>query len=84
MPSLRDYQAALRFALHADQLANGKDPAILGYLAESYALNNNYRPAADAAKRGLALAPAPKPGEPASQLRQWLQSELKEYRAKSR
>ena len=81
--SLRDYQAALRFALHADQLANGKDPAILGYLAESYALNKNYRQAADAARRGLAQVPPPKPGQPASQLRQWLESESSEYQAKA-
>ncbi len=83
VPSLRDYPAALRFALHADQIANGKNPAILGYLAESYALNNNYRQAADAAKRGLALVPAPKSGQPASQLRQWLQSESADYEAKA-
>jgi eukaryotic-like serine/threonine-protein kinase len=84
VPSLRDYQAALRFALHADQLSNGKDPAILGYLAESYALNKKYPEAADAAKRGLAQVPAPKPGQPASQLRQWLQSEFNEYQSKAR
>ncbi len=34
--SLRDYPAALRFALRADQLAAGKNPAALGYLAEAY------------------------------------------------
>ncbi len=39
LPSLRDYPAALRFALRADRVAGGKDPAALGYLAEAYALN---------------------------------------------
>jgi len=84
LPALRDYPAALRFALRADQVAGGKDPAALGFLAEAYALNKNYPQAASAAQRGLGLAPAPKPGEPASQLRQWLQQELTEYQSKAR
>ena len=83
IPTLRDYGAALRLALRADQRATGKNPAVLGYLAEAYALNQNYKEAAGAAQRGLALAPAPKPGEPASQLRQWLQQELTEYQSKA-
>ncbi len=82
--SLRDYGAALRFAQRADQLANGKSPAALGYLAEAYALNNDFSKATAAAQRGLALTPPTKPGEPPSQLRQWLDSEVKEYQAKVR
>ena len=42
--SLRDYPAALRFALRADEQAKGKNPAALGYLAEAYSLNNELRP----------------------------------------
>jgi eukaryotic-like serine/threonine-protein kinase len=82
--SLRDYSAALRFALRADQLAAGKNPAALGYLAEAYGLNKNYAQAADAAQRALAITPPTKTGEPPSRLRQWLQDELKEYQAKAR
>jgi hypothetical protein len=80
---LRDYPAALRFALRADQLASGKNPAALGYLAESYGLNKDYRKAVDAAERALAVTPPTKPGDPPSRLRQWLQDELKEYQAKA-
>jgi tetratricopeptide (TPR) repeat protein len=82
--SLRDYAAALRFALRADQLAAGKNPAALGYLAEAYGLNKNYAQAADAAQRALAITPPTKPGKPQSRLRQWLQDEFKEYQAKAR
>jgi tetratricopeptide (TPR) repeat protein len=82
--SLRDYPAALRFGLRADRLANGKNPGALGYLAEAYALNKDYQNAVEAAERALAIVPAPKPGEPVSRLRQWLQDELKEYQAKTR
>ena len=81
--SLRDYPAALRFALRADQLATGKNPAALGYLAEAYGLNKNYPKAVDAAERALAVTPPTKPGDPPSRLRQWLQDELKEYQAKA-
>ena len=83
-PSLRDYPAALRFALRADRLANGKNPGALGYLAEAYALNKDYQNAVEAAERALTIVPPPKPGEPVSRLRQWLQDELKEYQAKTR
>ncbi len=83
VPSLRDYPAALRFAVRADQLASGKNPGALGYLAEAYALNENYPKAVDAAQRGLAVTPPTKPGDPPSRLRQWLQDELKEYQAKA-
>lgn len=82
--SLRDYPAALRFALRADRLASGKNPAVLGYLAEAYGLNKNYPKAVDAVQRGLAVTPPTKPGEPTSRLRQWLEDELKEYQAKAR
>ena len=83
LPALRDYPSALRFALRADQLAAGKNPAALGYLAEAYGLNKNYPKAVEAAQRALAVTPATKPGEPPSRLRQWLQDELKEYQAKA-
>jgi tetratricopeptide (TPR) repeat protein len=82
--ALRDYHAALRFALRADQLASGKNPGALGYLAEAYALNQNYPKAVEAARRALAITPPTKPGEPPSRLRQWLQDELQEYQAKAR
>jgi hypothetical protein len=84
VPSLRDYTAALRFALRADQLASGKNPAAPGYLSEAYGLNKNYAQAVNAAQRALAVTPTTKPGDPPSRLRQWLQDELKEYQAKSR
>jgi hypothetical protein len=70
--------------LRADQLAAGKNPAALGYLAEAYGLNKNYPKAVEAAQRALAVTPPTKPGEPTSRLRQWLQDELKEYQAGSR
>ncbi len=82
--ALRDYPAALRFALRADERANGKNPAALGYLAEAYALNNNYPKAIEAAQRGLAITPPTKPGEPPAKLRQWLEDELKEYQGKGK
>ena len=82
--SLRDYPAALRYAERADELAKDKNPAVLGYLAEAYSLNNDYAQALDAAQRGLANVPATKPGEPASKLRSWLEDEVQEYRAKAR
>ncbi len=83
IPSLRDFPAALRIALRADRLAAGKNAGVLGYLAESYALNKNFPQAAEAAERGLAVTAPTKPGEPPSQLRQWLEGEVKEYRAKA-
>ena len=82
IPSLRDYPTALRFALRADQLASGKNPAVLGYLAEAYALNKNLPLALEAARRGLAATPETKPGEPSSKLRQWLEGEVQEYQGK--
>ena len=81
--ALRDYPAALRFALRADREAQGKNPAALGYLAEAYALNNDYPKAVEAAKRGLFLIPPAKTGEAPSKLRLWLQDELlAQYQAK--
>jgi tetratricopeptide (TPR) repeat protein len=80
--SLRDYPAALRFALRADEQAKGKNPAALGYLAEAYSLNNDTPKALDAAQRALALMPPTKPGDSPSQLRKWLEDEVKEYQAK--
>jgi eukaryotic-like serine/threonine-protein kinase len=80
--SLRDYPAALRFALRADEAAKGKNPAALGYLAEAYSLNNDTPKALDAAQRALALMPPTKPGDSPSQLRNWLEAEVKEYQAK--
>lgn len=79
--SLRDYSAALRFSLRADQAAHGKDPAILGYLAESYALNHDFSKAVAAAQRGLQATPS-KPGEPPTRLQQWLTQEVADYKAK--
>jgi eukaryotic-like serine/threonine-protein kinase len=73
--SLRDYPAALRFATRADELAKGKNPGALGYLAEAYALNDNLPKAVEAAQRGLALIP-----DSPSQLRKWLEDEVKQYR----
>ncbi len=77
--SLRDYPRALRLALRADQLAQGKNPGALGYVAEAYALNNNYPKAREAAQRGLAALPPTRPGESPSQLRKWLEDEMQEY-----
>jgi hypothetical protein len=69
--SLCDYAAALRLALRADDLAKGKNPAALGYLAEAYALNHEF-------------GKATKAGESPSQLRKWLEDEVKEYGEKGR
>jgi eukaryotic-like serine/threonine-protein kinase len=80
---LRDYPAALRYALRADQRAAGKNPAVLGYLAEAYGLNGNFAKALEAAQRGLAVTPSTKPGDPPSKLRQWLEDEAARYRAKA-
>jgi tetratricopeptide (TPR) repeat protein len=77
--SLRDYPAALRFALRADELAKGKSPAASGYLAEAYALNNNFPKALEAAQHGLALTP-----DAPTQLRKWLEDEVQEYASKAR
>ncbi len=77
--SLRDYPAALRFALRANDLAKGQNPAALGYLAEAYALNQNFAKAVEAAQQGLAITPPTKEGESPSQLRKWLEDEVKEY-----
>jgi tetratricopeptide (TPR) repeat protein len=76
--SLRDYPAALRFALRADELAKGRNPGALGYLAEAYALNDNFPKAIEAAQKGLALTP-----DSPSQLRTWLQNEVQEYQGKA-
>jgi tetratricopeptide (TPR) repeat protein len=81
VPALRDYSTALRFALRADQLAAGKNPVALGYLAEAYALNDDYPKAIEAAERGLAVAPRSSQGE--SPLRQWLKVELTQYQKKA-
>jgi tetratricopeptide (TPR) repeat protein len=78
--SLREYPAALRFALRADELAKGKNPAALGYLAKAYALNDNLPKAVESAQRGLALTPPTKPGDSPSQLRKWLEDEVSQYR----
>lgn len=78
--ALRDYPAALRFALRADERAQGKNPAALGYLAEAYALNGDYPKAINAAQRGLTLIPATNPGESPSKLRTWLEDEIKQYK----
>jgi tetratricopeptide (TPR) repeat protein len=82
--SLRDYPAALRYALKADELAKGKNPAALGYLAEAYALNGDFPKAVAAAKRGLAVTPPPKAGDASSQLYKWLQGQVAEYEGKAR
>ena len=84
VPALRDYPAALRFAQRANQLAEGKNPGVLGYLAEAYALNKNYSKAAESAERGLGDMGPTKPGEPPSRLRGWLRQEAGEYKAKAR
>jgi tetratricopeptide (TPR) repeat protein len=83
IPSLRDYPLALRFALRANQISAGKNPAVLGYLAEAYGMHQDFPQAVEAAERALAVTPPTKPGEPPSRLRQWLQDELKEYQAKT-
>ncbi|HTQ53925.1 MAG TPA: protein kinase [Bryobacteraceae bacterium] len=80
--SLRDYPAALRYALRADQVAQGKNPAVLGYVAEVYSLNGDKAKAVAAAQRGLAQVPPTKPGAAPSQLRKWLEDEVKEYGAR--
>jgi len=74
---LRDYRTALQYALRADQLAKGKNPAVLGYLAETYSLLGDRANALASARRGLAILPPVKAGEARSQLRQWLESEAR-------
>jgi serine/threonine protein kinase len=77
---LRDCPAALRFALRADALSKGKNPAVLGYLAQAYEMNGKYAEATDAAKRGLASIPT---GDAPSKLRTWLQEEFTKNEAKA-
>jgi eukaryotic-like serine/threonine-protein kinase len=77
--ALRDYPAALRFALRADQLAKGGNPGALGYLAEAYSLNGDPRHAVESVRRGLAAMPPAKPGDAPSRLRKWLEDELADY-----
>jgi tetratricopeptide (TPR) repeat protein len=81
--SLRDYPAALRYALRANELAQGKDPAALGFLAEVYGLQRDFPKAIEAAERGLAATPS-KPGDPPTRLQKWLRDQISEYKAKSR
>jgi tetratricopeptide (TPR) repeat protein len=77
---LRDTSAALRFALRAEALSKGKNPAVLGYLAEAYELNGRYDEATDAAKRGLASI---RPREGPSKLRTWLEEQVTNDEAKA-
>jgi hypothetical protein len=51
---LRDYPAALRYAIRARDLTQGKDASVLAYLAEAYGLNHDYANAVEAARQGLA------------------------------
>ena len=55
IPSLRDYPLALRFALRANQISAGKNPAVLGYLAEAYGMHQELPQAVEAARERLGL-----------------------------
>jgi len=59
------------------------DAGAHGYILKSD-LTDSLPKAVEAVERALAIVPPPKPGEPVSRLRQWLQDEWKEYRAKAR
>ena len=77
--TLRDYPLALRYALRADGLANGKDLATLVYLGEAYWRNGNASAAVETARKALAMLPAAGPGASASNTRRQVEESLAEY-----
>lgn len=78
--SLRDYPRALRYARRADELAGGKEPGAVIYLAQAYANNGDAEKALETVQRGLAfVAPAPA-GQKPSEVRKSLEDELRDIR----
>jgi tetratricopeptide (TPR) repeat protein len=80
--SMRNPKLALDFADRANRLAEGKEDAVLEYLARAYDLNGNTAAAAAAIRKALALLPPLKPGEKPSRSRQGYLEELAGYEAK--
>jgi hypothetical protein len=76
--SLRDYPRALRYAKRADELAGGKGPIPIIYLAEAYANNGDAANALATVNRGLLLVPPTPPGQKPSEVRRNLENELRD------
>ncbi len=78
--SLRDYPRALRYAQQADEISHGREATALAYLAMAYANVGEAEKALDTVQRGLAMVPAPPPGQKPSQARENLENELRDIR----
>ena len=75
--SLRDYPRALRYALRADQLSNGRGSV---YLPMAYANNGEAAKALDVVERFMTMFPAPPPGQKPSDARQNLENERRDIK----
>jgi len=80
IPALRDYPRALRYALRADELSNGKEPTAVAYLAMAYANTGDAPKALETVERGLAIVPAAAPGQNPSEARLNLENELRDIK----
>jgi tetratricopeptide (TPR) repeat protein len=69
IPALVDNARVVRYAQRSDQLAQGKDPIALFYLAQGYENLKDGPRALEAIQRFGALIPATPPGQPPSQRR---------------
>jgi tetratricopeptide (TPR) repeat protein len=78
--TLRDYPRALRYALRADELSNGKEPTAIAYLAMAYANAGDGPKALQTVERGLAIVPGPAPGEKRSGARENLEDEERDIK----
>ena len=74
--ALVDNARALRYAQRADQLAEGKDPIAIFYLTQAYENLRDGPHAMEAVERGLALVPAPAPGQQPSRKRMLMEKHL--------
>lgn len=77
---LRDAAAALPFARRAVEMGGASDPMALHVLAQALAGSGDYRSAAQAVEKALALLPAAEPGKPVPARRATLEKALAEYR----
>jgi eukaryotic-like serine/threonine-protein kinase len=77
VPSLLDYQRALRYALRADELAKGKDTGAIFYIAQCYEMLGDGSKALETVNRGLATLPPSVPGEKPSRNRLLMEKHLR-------
>lgn len=80
--TLRDPNRGLGFAKRAVEMSEGKDQSAFEYLSDAYAALGDYSKALDAAKKGLALLPPTKLGEPPTPGRQKYQKSIAEYQGR--